>query len=778
MGFFKTSVFEKATSDTKEKKMNISGALLLEKKKMVLAGLFIISALSGIFAADGAATRRFGLFIGSNNGGRGRVTLRYAISDARSVSRIFSGMGGIMDEDCILLVEPSIQDINRRLDALGRLSAQARSNSQRTELVFYYSGHSDENGILLNRESYGYRELRDRISSVQADMRIVILDSCSSGAITRAKGGVKTQPFLFDSSVSAEGYAYLTSSSADEASQESDSIESSYFTHSLLAGLRGAADSVGDGRVTLNELYRFAYTETLAKTETSLYGVQHPSYDIQISGSGDVVLTDIKEISASLVFSENLSGRISIRDASDFLVAELTKMAGKPIELGLEPGLYRVTLQQGDNYYRTELRVGENRRTVLAMGNFTLIAAAEGSRRRGGEFTDESGANGDAYGDVPLRPVSLQFLPGLDVFGHSGEKATNNFLFGLFIAMGHNINGLGTAYIGLKNTGYIHGAQASGIFNMADGWVNGVQAAGIFNYAGGNVRGVQAAGIFNFGASFRGTQSSGIFNYSWGDSQGVQAAGIFNFLRGDLRGLQASGIFSYAEGSVNGLQASGIFNLAGELKGMQASLVNVNLGGSGAMFGLVNYSKSEEMVPFGLVNIMKNGLIHGAIYMDDMLFTNLSFRSGTKYFYSVFSMGKRGGRYIGSGDSMLTIRGGFGVEIPINKFFVNIDITSGSIVNLDTLIDDYKSFEKAVKENSSDMAYWDDWNSTTYTLQLRLIGGYKFFEHLGVFAGLSYDYFYRHADASPDPRDFRDLYLGGSNSSHLHKIGFLGGIQF
>jgi uncharacterized caspase-like protein len=78
----------------------------------------------------------------------------------------------------------------------------------------------------------------------QLFLRFVILDSCSSGAITRAKGGVKPQSFLFDTSVSAEGCASLTSSSTDEASQKSDAIESSYFTHSLLAGLRGAADSV------------------------------------------------------------------------------------------------------------------------------------------------------------------------------------------------------------------------------------------------------------------------------------------------------------------------------------------------------------------------------------------------------------------------------------------------------------------------------------------------------------------------------------------------------
>jgi hypothetical protein len=163
-------------------------------------------------------------------------------------------MGGIAAGDAVLLVEPTVSEINRRIDAMHQEVLRSKGINTRTEIVFYYSGHSDEEGLLLNRERYSYRELRSRINSIPSDMRIVILDSCSSGAFTRIKGGEKVQAFLLDSSFSAEGYAFLTSSSANEVSQESDRIAASYFSHSLASGLRGAADSVGDGRVTLNEL--------------------------------------------------------------------------------------------------------------------------------------------------------------------------------------------------------------------------------------------------------------------------------------------------------------------------------------------------------------------------------------------------------------------------------------------------------------------------------------------------------------------------------------------
>jgi len=358
------------------------------KIKMSILGIlcFFVTAVLVFGSQDDSSTRRFGIFIGSNNGGRDRVALRYAVSDAHSISNVFYEMGGIAAEDSVLLVEPSVREINNRIAALHEQVIRSRETNQRTEIIIYYSGHSDEEGMLLNNERYLYTELRSRISNIPSDMRIVILDSCASGAFTRIKGGEKTQPFLMDSSLTVEGYAFLTSSSADEASQESDRIMASYFTHSLVAGLRGAADSVGDGRVTLNELYRFAYNETLARTETSLYGSQHPSYDIQISGTGDLVLTDINETSAGVVFDEKLLGRLSIRNSKDLLIAEINKIALRPLELGLEPGLYYVTLQQDGGLSRAQFTLVEGRRTVITKDNFSNITA-EPARRRGTEDT-------------------------------------------------------------------------------------------------------------------------------------------------------------------------------------------------------------------------------------------------------------------------------------------------------------------------------------------------------------------------------------------------------
>jgi hypothetical protein len=748
-----------------------------------LAFLLLCAAAPSVPAADGAVTRRYGLFIGSNNGGRDRVTLRYAVNDARTVSRIFGSMGGISAVDNILLVEPAAANINRRLDALGKEIEAVRKGGRRTELVFYYSGHSDENGILLDRERYGYRELRERIGRLRADMKIIILDSCASGAITRAKGGTKTQPFLFDSSVSTEGYAFLTSSSASEVSQESDRIGSSYFTHSLVAGLRGAADSVGDGRVTLNELYRFAYTETLAKTETSMYGAQHPSYDIQVSGSGDVVLTDVKETSAGLVIAGDVTGRISIRDASDFLAAELTKLNQKPMEFGLESGLYRITLQKGDTFYRAEITLEDNNRTLLSMADFSVIAASSGSRRRGDgdDMTDTEDAPEEE--DVPEYRINLQFIPGLDINGHSGEKATNNVLLGLFAAVGHNIKGIGIAPQGLVNRGYIHGLQVSGLFNYAGGNVEGVQTAGLFNYTGGEIRGVQAATLFNYasenvegvqaaglfnyaGKTVEGVQTAALFNYAGLQAKGVQAAGLFNYAGGEISGLQA-GLFNYAGGAAGDIQASSLFDLDSEIRGLvQLGLVNISEQGMGVQVGLVNISGGETVIPLGLVNIIENGILHPSVYLDDMMFLNLGFRSGSKYFYTLFGVGVNGwtAREQASGENKLFVgRIGFGSEFSLGKSFINIDAVWGQIIGFSANPETVITFQ-----DSPD----------TSIAQLRLSAGYKLYEHLGIFCGVSYDIIHRWNDSSPDPLEAAPIAFAAGSGKTRHKLGFFGGIQF
>jgi hypothetical protein len=258
--------------------------------------------------------------------------------------------------------------------------------------------------------------------------------------------------------------------------------------------------------------------------------------------------------------------------------------------------VYRITLQQGNVYSRAELTLSQDSRATLSPADFRVVAAPLSTAR---------GEEGDDNSAEKVIPVDLQFVPGVGIFGFN-RKATNYILFGLLGALGHNLRGFGLSAIGLINTGYVRGIQVSGLFNYTAGDMDGMQIAPIFNMTQGDVQGIQA-GV--------------IFNYSGGDMDGAQVAPIFNLALSDVRGIQAGVIFNYSGGDMDGAQIAPIFNLAQSgFRGIQMGLVNYSGEssddgkGGGLRVGLVNISKNERVVPIGLVNIVKNGILHPAVW--------------------------------------------------------------------------------------------------------------------------------------------------------------------
>ncbi|MFC5379362.1 caspase, EACC1-associated type [Aquipuribacter nitratireducens] len=136
--------------------------------------------------------------------------------------------------------------------------------------------------------------VHDRLVECRARRQVVILDCCFSGAFGRgAKGSTDVG---LDTLVGqpGRGQVVLTASSATEYSFESlddadahpgDTPPGSVFTTALLEGLRdGAADRDGDGHITVDELYTYAYQQVRAAgaAQTPQRSVAH--------GEGHIVL--------------------------------------------------------------------------------------------------------------------------------------------------------------------------------------------------------------------------------------------------------------------------------------------------------------------------------------------------------------------------------------------------------------------------------------------------------------------------------------------------------
>lgn len=599
--------------------------------------------------ASAAPLRRFALLVGANDGGAERETLRYAESDAALIGKALGDLGGVASRDRVLLADPDAATLERAFVELSNTAKAAQAQGERVEFVFYYSGHSDESGLLLGGVNFDYKKLRKLIDAVPADVRIGILDSCSSGAITRYKGGRKQAGFLSGSSAQVRGHAYLTSSSADEAAQESDRIGGSFFTHYLVTGLRGAADGDGDRRVTLDEAYRFAFDETLARTEASLGGAQHAAYDIQLTGTGDLVFTDLRKTSAKLEIAADVVGRIYVRDRRGRLAAELYKAKGTPaITLALEPGDYTLTIDDGRELQRGSVSVRSGKTAPLQLAALDEVAL-EGTRLRGdgrdpGEADRVEGPKPKPLpGNLQHVPVNLGIAPGAELNRKAGRAPVlNNLSVGLAATSAYRVEGLQTAIAAAWTEESIAGIQAA---------VGGV-------WAKGKVAGIQAA------------LGPAIAN---GDMRGMQSGAVSLGLA-RVQGLQI-GAFAHAK-QLAGAQIGGVVH-AGSGRGVQAGLVSVTKGElRGVQLGLVTYADQADAA-LALVPITKQGGVHLTAWTSDTAVFNAALRFRARKTYTLlgggvhpFSDGAAWQAGLGLGGPLYAARR-FRVELDNSVFFVN-----------------------------------------------------------------------------------------------------------
>ena len=182
--------------------------------------------------------------------------------------------------------------------------------------------------------------------------------------------------------------------------QESDRIAASFFTYYLVSGLRGAADANRDRRVTLQEAFQFASQETLARTERTQGGPQHAAYEFDLTGTGDMVVTDVRTTQAGLVLTPELNGRISVREAGGALIAELRKPAGSSVELGLEAGSYVVAVESGGAVKEAQLTLAAGEHLALGGAAFHPGAPLEVAVARG----DDAAAAGRPPARRPSKP--------------------------------------------------------------------------------------------------------------------------------------------------------------------------------------------------------------------------------------------------------------------------------------------------------------------------------------------------------------------------------------
>jgi formylglycine-generating enzyme required for sulfatase activity len=249
-------------------------------------------------------------------------------------------------------------------------------------LVLYFSGHGvrDELGSLylavkntirsrLRSTAVRSDYIREAMDQSRSKRQVLILDCCNSGAFsqgTKAATGVS----IGTASAFEVGYGriILTASDSTQFAWEGDKVigetDDSLFTHFLVHGLEGEADLDGDGNITVDELYDYAYEQvklatpkqTPSKFSSKQQGEIVLRQNIQIKDTNLVPLSDdlltamnssfpyIREGAVSqldlLLKAKNLSMARSARLALERIAAEddsprVAQAAAKVLERSL-----------------------------------------------------------------------------------------------------------------------------------------------------------------------------------------------------------------------------------------------------------------------------------------------------------------------------------------------------------------------------------------------------------------------------------------------------------
>lgn len=212
--------------------------------------------------------------------------------------------------------------------------------------------------------------------------------------------------------------------------------------------------------------------------------------------------------------------------------------------------------------------------------------------------------------DKIFRKAQFSLLPTIGTNRLVGGNVVNDYSLNLIAGYNEGVNKL----------------EVSAFANLDRKDVKYFQAAGFANVVGGKMTGCQLAGFINIdNDTVRGLQGAGFMNTSLKETEGMQAAGFANTAM-NIKGVQAAGAFNIALKNTEGFQAAGLFNYAGNMK-------------RGVQLAPFNFADSSSGAPIGLFSYVHHGYHKIEISEDEMLFTNLAFRTGVRKFHNIITAG-------------------------------------------------------------------------------------------------------------------------------------------
>jgi uncharacterized caspase-like protein len=317
------------------------------------------------------AGERLALVVGSNAAIHQRSALRYAHRDADNMAAALRDLG---DFDGVrVMYDPEPHEV---LSALDQDLERAGNAGEDSLVLFYYSGHADQQALYPGGQPLSVVDLKQRLDDDgQASVRLGVVDACSGGGWTGAKGLTPIPVFdvAVPDSLDSEGMALIASSSGSEVAHEAEVIEGSFFTHHLVVGLRGAADQDHDGQVSLREAFQHAQRGTVQASALYAEQTQTPSFDLHLRGKQDLVLTRLDRAPSILTLQQD-QGPVEVVHLATGVVVLRMEPGQREIVLALPPGSYVVRRRDpsGTNH-ASQVELGIGQRLSLAESQLTLV---------------------------------------------------------------------------------------------------------------------------------------------------------------------------------------------------------------------------------------------------------------------------------------------------------------------------------------------------------------------------------------------------------------------
>lgn len=227
-------------------------------KKISIIIIMMLAIVTGI-----SAQKTYVLLAGVSNYGDDKVNLGNTTKDVKELKAVFDNQNAVVAT--VTSKYANHDNIVRKLNAIVQL-AKAED-----KIIFFFSGHGASGGFIeYNQTLFKYSELAGILCKARTQKVFCFIDACHSGSASQSAGSSYNW-----GGQDKNKLTFVMACRADELSWENNWLGNGFFSQGLIKGFRGKADTNGDRKITVSELFVYTYRDVIGHSKNA-ENAQHP----------------------------------------------------------------------------------------------------------------------------------------------------------------------------------------------------------------------------------------------------------------------------------------------------------------------------------------------------------------------------------------------------------------------------------------------------------------------------------------------------------------------